>query len=311
MNNWLKGILVSNVVGLSLVAFITLVLGDHLNQEPEGGILIFSTFFITPILMGFIAGIFWTMNGNPKWGYVFLHSLSSTVITCIGCIFLVGEGVFCLLIVYPVIYSLFFGGAAIYIAIKKNADKNNAQKLNVSFLGVLVLVLAADIFSKHEFEAMVSDEIIIDASPEQIWPNVVAFEPIKEKPDYWFFQLGMPYPSETTVTENKLGAGRKCIFSNGYTFDEIMTEFEPNKKLTFDITDQPKDPEIMGHFSLSKGQFILEDLGNGKTKLTGNSWYKLYVFPAWYFDLWSEKIVREVHIRVMKNIKTISENKSI
>ena len=305
--NWLKGILVSNIIGVGIIAAVKILFEEGLNEQ-SSGVLIFSIFFIVPILMGSIAGIFWA-HEEKKWVRVLLHSFYATVITCVACAFFIGEGYICLLIVYPVIYLLFLAGAYIVIAIKSNSNKNTAQKLNVSFVGILIIIMLGDIFSKHEFEKMVSDEIIINATPEKIWPNVVAFDPIKEKPKYWLFKIGMPYPYQTTVTESKPGAGRKCIFSNGYTFDEVMSEFEPNKKLTFDITNQPKDPEIMGHFSLSKGQFILEDLGNGKTKLIGNSWYKLYVFPAWYFNSWSEKIVREVHVRVMENIKELSEKK--
>ena len=85
--------------------------------------------------------------------------------------------------------------------------------------------------------------------------------------------------------------------------------YEPGKDLTFDIVHQPRDPEIMGHVDILRGQFLLKDNGNGTTTVTGNSWYKLYVFPTWYYDLWAESIVRNVHIRVMEHIKELSEKK--
>ncbi|MNY68576.1 hypothetical protein D3C86_2063640 [compost metagenome] len=78
--------------------------------------------------------------------------------------------------------------------------------------------------------------------------------------------------------------------------------------MTFDIIDQPKDPEIMGHIDITKGQFLLHDNGDGTTTLTGNSWYKLHVFPTWYYDLWAESITRNVHFRVMEHVKVLSES---
>ncbi|MGY0035304.1 hypothetical protein [Pedobacter sp. NJ-S-72] len=75
----------------------------------------------------------------------------------------------------------------------------------------------------------------------------------------------MPSPGATTVEGYYKGAGRKCIFSNGYTFDEKIVTYDVNKDLTFDITGQPRDPEIMGHIDILRGQFLLKDNKNGTT----------------------------------------------
>ena len=117
----------------------------------------------------------------------------------------------------------------------------------------------------------------------------------------------MPSPYQSTVDCYCEGGNRKCIFSNGYVFDEKMTVFKKNQDLTFVITKQPRDPEIMGHIDIEKGQFLLKDNGDGTTTLVGNSWYRLYVFPTWYYDIWAESITRNVHMRVMQHIKLLSE----
>ncbi|MFD0766004.1 hypothetical protein ACFQZI_14165 [Mucilaginibacter lutimaris] len=117
----------------------------------------------------------------------------------------------------------------------------------------------------------------------------------------------MPSPVQSTAEGYYLGAKRKCIFSNGYVFDEKIVTYNENKNLTFDITNQPRDPEIMGHIDILRGQFLLKDNGDGTTTLTGNSWYRLYVFPVWYYDIWAESITRNVHLRVMEHIKHLAE----
>lgn len=213
------------------------------------------------------------------------------------------EGTICLIIVSPLIFAFVTTGAFI----GKVMFKRNNQTLNVSFVSLLLAVFIVDSISDHHYENMVSDEIIISATPNQIWKNVVAFDKIKQPNDYWLFKIGMPSPMQTTVTAHENGAGRKCIFSNGYTFDEKIVSFEINKNLTFDIIGQPQDPEIMGHIDIDRGQFLLKDNGNGTTTLIGNSWYKLHVFPVWYYDLWAESITRNVHLRVMDHIKKLSE----
>lgn len=82
---------------------------------------------------------------------------------------------------------------------------------------------------------------------------------------------------------------------------------EPNRELTFDIVRQPQHPELFGHIDIQRGQFILHDNGDGTTTLEGSSWYRLYVQPSPYFRLWSDTIVRQVHVRVLDHIRELSE----
>lgn len=294
----LQGILIANVFALTIIA-LQAKLG---SQSP--GVLVFSEFVIIPCVMGIIAAWFWKdlgLKGKHITGYSILNGLLAILLSFI----FLGEGMICLIIVSPLIFGFVITGAFIGRAMFRQNNNN----LNLSILSLLAIVFIVDSTSEHNYENMVSDEIVINASPEKIWKHVVAFDKITKKEDYWLFKVGMPSPMATTVSERKLGANRKCIFSNGYVFDEKIVVFDVNKDLTFDIIEQPKDPEIMGHIDIKKGQFILQDNGDGTTTLIGNSWYNLHVFPTWYYDLWAESITRNVHFRVMKHIKLLSEAK--
>ncbi|MGZ3833865.1 MAG: SRPBCC family protein [Mucilaginibacter sp.] len=294
-----NGYLASNLVGMAIIAA-----NKYLLQSPNsaGGTFIFSEFVIIPMLMGIIAAWFWRpleLTGRAAAG-------KSVINACLG-IFLssifMGEGVVCLIIVSPLVLAFVMGGTFIGRAM---FGRNN-QKLNVSIVGLLLAVFVVDSVSEHHYENMVSDSITINAPATEVWKHVVAFPRIKEKNKYWLFRVGMPSPVESTVDGYYLGAGRKCIFSNGYTFDEKITTYDENHNLTFAVTNQPRDPEIMGHIDIKQGQFLLHDNGNGTTTLTGNSWYRLYVFPTWYYDTWAQSITRNVHLRVMEHIKELSE----
>ncbi|MBW4890462.1 hypothetical protein KXQ82_12070 [Mucilaginibacter sp. HMF5004] len=252
--------------------------------------------------MGMISAWFWKeleLQSRRSLWYSVQNCFYAIVLSAV----FLGEGVICLIIVSPLIFCFVIVGKGIGDAIFK---KDNIT-LNVSVFGLLAPIFIADSLSKHQYENMVSDSIVINAPPAKVWKNVVAFKPIKQKPNFWLFQIGMPSPMATTVTGYYKGAGRKCIFSNGYVFGEKIVSFDPGKDLTFDIIDQPRDPEIMGHIDIERGQFLLKDNGNGTTTVTGNSWYKLYVFPVWYYDIWAQSITRNVHLRVMEHIKELSE----
>ncbi|MCZ4245068.1 hypothetical protein [Pedobacter punctiformis] len=290
------GFIVPNVVAIFIIW-----LNKYLDVQSEGS-LIFSEFVIIPLFMGIISIWFWRKLNLKSSALVGYSIVNGGIALFLSYIFL-GEGVLCLIIVSPLIFAFIVTGAFI----GKMMFRKKNQTLNVSVLSLLFIVFVADSVSEHHYDNMVSDKITINATPEEIWKNVVAFEKIKQPDNYWLFKIGMPSPMQTTVTAYKNGAGRKCIFSNGYIFDEKIVAFDINKNLTFDIVNQPLDPEIMGHIDITRGQFLLKDNGNGTTTLIGNSWYKLHVFPVWYYDLWAESITRNVHLRVMDHIKVLSE----
>lgn len=294
----LTGFLFSNLFALVIIGLT----GYFFTNK--SGVMIYSEFVILPLLMGMINSWFWknlSLSSRAVVGYSCLSGLTAILLSFV----FLKEGIICLLIVSPLIFCCMIAGAFIGRVILKRQRK----KLNVSVFSLLVLLFITDAVQEHHYENMVADEIVIKASPEEIWRNVVSFEPIKKKNDYWLFNIGMPSPAATTVIGHYKGAGRKCIFSNGYIFDEKIVTYEVNKDLTFDITGQPKDPEIMGHIDILRGQFILKDNGNGTTTLVGNSWYKLHVFPTWYYNIWAESITRNVHLRVMEHIKQLSEKR--
>lgn len=298
------GILAANLVSIVLVGA-----GKYLATYLEGnetgngsGIFIFSSFVIVPIIMGAISAWYWHPLQMKTRAYIGWSAIN-TIVACVASFIFLKEGVICLLIVSPLILIFIVTGALLARMLYNR--KNNT--LNSSLAGLVLVVLIADTFSSHKNVQLVSDTIIVNAPIEKVWPYVVEYKPITLKEDYWLFQIGMPSPVESTVDGHEAGSGRKCIFSNGYVFDEKMIVYKPNEELTFDILTQPHDPEIMGHIDILRGQFILKDNGDGTTTVIGNSWYKLYVFPGWYFNLWSKSITRNVHLRVMEHIKILSE----
>jgi hypothetical protein len=299
----LLGIAIPNIVSLVLIGgtkYLFFPGGDTDNDS--SGVFIFAYFIIVPIMMGFISAYYWRDLGFKTGKYIGYSIINTLIVVALSFIFL-HEGAICLLIVSPLILGFIVAGALVGRVVFRK--KNNT--LNVSLFGLLLVLMAADILSTHEYSAKVSDTMVINAPIDKVWPLVVEYEPITMKENYWLFKVGMPSPVQSTVTGHYEGAARSCVFSNGYIFDEKMIVYKPNEELTFDIVAQPRDPEIMGHIDIIRGQFLLKDNGDGTTTIIGSSWYKLYIFPVWYFDAWAESITRNVHIRVMEHIKLLSE----
>ena len=297
----LLGILVSNAIGGSLLFGVVWFVGAYRNQDVTA-LVAWPSFFLIPFLVGLIAAWFWR-SLNRTLGWSFLDALWITLTGLAAAAIVLREGVVCLVIVSPALYVFILCG----VLLGRIWFRPNYSKLQLTIFPLLALLTLGESVYHNEQRAVVTDTIVIHATPAKVWPHVLAFPEIPDPPDYWIFRLGLPYPTTTTNGGNFVGADRQCIFSNGVVIKERVAEFVPNEKLTFDIAEQPTDPEAYGHITLHRGQFVLQDNHDGTTTLIGSSWYTLHVRPRWYFDLWTRDMSRAVHLRVMNHIKRLSE----
>jgi len=265
------------------------------------GVLILAEFILVPLMMGFVSGVLWRRQ-PARAGRLFLWSLINTGIALGLSALMMGEGVICLLIVSPLLLGGIFGGTLIGWHVFRHSNR-----LGMSVAPTLLLLILLDALSPHSHQAVVSDTLLIRARPEEVWRYVVEVPPIPRNSGFWLFRLGLPRPVRTTATGHRAGEERRCVFEGDLVFRERIVELEPGKKLTFDVVRQPEHPEIMGHLDVTRGQLLLRDNGDGTTTLTGHTWYRLHVYPAWYYELWADSIGRNVHFSVMGHIKTLAE----
>jgi hypothetical protein len=83
----------------------------------------------------------------------------------------------------------------------------------------------------------VHSEVIVHASPEQVWKHVVTFSDLPE-PDEWYFRTGLAYPKRARIEGSGKGAIRYCEFSTGPFVEPIEVWNEPHL-LAFRVTESP------------------------------------------------------------------------
>jgi len=304
LSTLLIGIGVGNLVGGILSFGAVKLVGAY--KGPYEGWLMIPSFILLPFMVGLIAAWFYR-NLNRSAGITFLDALWVSLAGLGLSSIILREGAVCLVVAFPVLYILVLTG----LFIGRIWFNWRPTRLHLSIFPLLVLLIATDAFYASPDTAVVTDEILIRATPDKVWPHVLAFPEIPDRPDYWIFRLGLPYPTQTTNGGNFVGADRQCMFSDGIVIKERVAEFVPNQKLTFDIVEQPTHPEAYGHITLHRGRFELRDNGNGTTTLIGSSWYTLQVRPAWYFDLWTRDMTRAVHLRVMQHVRRLAEEERL
>src|SRR4051812_4277708 len=295
------GIVIANAIGgVVLLAVVSLVRVSR--KSDAAALVVWPSFFLIPFIVGVAAAWFWRrLNRTLNWSFLDAFWLALAGIGAAAIV--LREGVVCLVIVFPALYLFVLCG----VLLGRLWFRPDYSKLRLTIFPLLVLVTLGEAFYHSERRDVVTDRILVQAPPAKVWPHVLQFPEIPDRPDYWIFRLGLPYPTQTTNGGNFVGADRQCIFSNGVVIKECVAEVLPNERLTFDVTEQPSDPEAYGHITLHRGQFILQDNHDGTTTLIGSSWYTLHVRPRWYFDLWTRDMTRAVHLRVMNHIKQLSE----
>jgi hypothetical protein len=163
----------------------------------------------------------------------------------------------------------------------------------------------------------VTTSVEINAMPEGVWQNVIAFSTL-DKPTELVFKTGIAYPINAIIDGHGIGAVRHCNFTTG-SFVEPITVWDEPHLLRFSVDEQPEPMKeispynihpnhLHGYWVSKQGQFKLTQLPNGHTLLEGTTWYANKIKPDFYWTIWSDYIVHAIHKRVLQHIKKQCEN---
>ena len=303
----IAGILAANALALG-VALLTWILffltgGRRSDGNDNPFVFVASDFILVPMAMGAVTAYVWRdldLKRQEAAGGSFVSLLLGCALSAI----VLREGTICLLMALPLVVTFQWVG----YRIGKALANRKSRPLNATLAPLFLLLITANVLTTRGYDGAETDRIVIHAPARKVWRYLAGYPAIAAPPDYWLWRIGLPVPVQSTANGSAVGAARKCLFTGNVALDERITQSTPERELAFDVVSQPKDPEIVGHFTLHRGQFLLKDNGDGTTTLTGTSWYTLNVHPAVYYDLWVQDIVSHVHLRVMRHIKILAEN---
>lgn len=257
---------------------------------------------------GFIVGFLPTaLQGavNPLSPGDPLKIATVSTMVCMGLFLGLGiEGLICVIFLFPLLYpTALIGAYCAYFCYELRANKHK----NSPLLLVLPLFIAGDLGAAHyppPPEIEVRSEVVVHASPEAVWDHVVAFPAIDRSND--INPLGYPRLLRAEIEGEGPGALRRCIFTHG-EFEEPVVVWDPGRNLTFGVQSQP--PVFDSHMTILRGRFLMEDLGDGTTRLVGSTWYRLHMRPAGYFQFWTDYCIHAIHLDALNHIRKLSEAK--
>jgi uncharacterized membrane protein YhaH (DUF805 family) len=303
-------IVITTAIGLLCVLWGTKVVGAY-------G---WSLFVALPFCLGLFSVLFYSYHGPRNLGTCLGISLLPIGILGMVLVVVAVEGLICLLMAAPLALGLAALGGVLGFAIQATYWKIK-DPLAILSLFLLFppasfgLECAADL-QPPKFAVRTSVDIA--APPEQVWEQVIAFAQIPP-PTEMLFRAGIAYPIKAEITGHGPGAIRHCIFSTGAFVEPVQVWDEP-RLLKFGVTSSPaplneltpyghiEPRHLHGYFVSEEGQFLLTPLPRGGTRLEGTTWYRNAMWPAAYWHLWSDYIIRRIHLRVLTHIREAATN---
>jgi hypothetical protein len=298
-----------------LTALMEMKLFPQLNQQRY---LSLSLLFIVPLVTAGIAGFL-----SARAGRTLSQSIGAAFLTLTAILTILGfaamEGVICILMAAPFVGLLGIIGALLGHWLATLTSRPAYQVQSAAWLAVIVCAIGESIAPPAPLEDVVSSEVIINATPAQVWKQLKDIRDLPA-PTEPLFVFGVAHPLEAYVVgEGGVGAARVCRLSTG-DMPERITVWKPEQELKFIVLDTPaamREATIFGQdldgahlhttYTSLDGGFRLEALPNGQTRLIGTSRYLLAITPASYWNLWTREIVSQVQLRVMNHVKAKAE----
>jgi uncharacterized membrane protein YhaH (DUF805 family) len=307
------GVLYSVVVAAMIgLGFTTL--GTGVLQNYGWGL-----FVGLPFCTGLVAVLLYSLPQVRELKECLIVSILPLILLALMILATALDGLICILMAAPIAVALgAMGGYLGYVIQSARwGRRNSTAMLSVALLLTPSAYGLEHVLPPQTTTFLVTSSIDVNAPPEKVWEQVIAFSEIPP-PNEMIFRAGVAYPIRAEIHGSGSGAVRYCMFSTGQFVEPIEVWQEPTL-LRFRVTANPapmnelspyphiEPPHLHGYFESHQGQFQLTKLPDGRTRLEGTTWYSHALWPQVYWHHWSDYIIHTIHMRVLKHIKTQAE----
>ncbi len=296
------------------IGFMFTVLGAEVLRSYGWGLYV-----ALPFCLGLFSVLVYSYHEPRSFGSCMSVAVGPIAMLGAVLILVMLEGLICILMAAPFALVLSALGGMLGYAIQAGywLHIGTPAMLSIVFLFTPAFQ-GVETWAKLQPETFeVRTAIEVNAPPEKVWNQVVAFAEIPP-PKELLFRAGIAYPIRAEISGHGVGAVRHCVFSTGPFVEPIEVWDEP-RLLKFGVTANPaplnevspygniQPPHLHGYFVSEKGQFSLTPLPGGRTRLEGTTWYQHTMWPAAYWHLWSDYIIHRIHLRVLEHIQAEAE----
>ena len=256
-----------------------------------------------------------TRSSNFYWQV----PLALCAIVCVASIFVLHEGVICLVMLSPV--WLASGWAGAFAMRSQRGRRGRALETSFLIIPLVAAMVEAQIPIPHETVTL-TRSVLVKAAPEDIWRYAVSSRNIGADEGRWTIThniIGMPRPRESVMVGTGVGAVRTAYWGDHVNFQERIVAWEPGRKLGWsfnftnstvqDYTDKHISPD--GQFlKIDSGDYLLRPVSANTTELTLTTRYIAKTHVNLYAKLWGELMMGDVQENVLTIIKDRAERAS-
>ncbi len=305
-----------SVVLTIVIGFLLTVLGTEVLRSYGWGLYV-----ALPFCLGLFSVLVYSYHEPRSFGSCMSVAVGPIALLGAVLILVMLEGLVCILMAAPFALALSALGGMLGYAIQTGywLHKGTPAMLSIVLLFTPAFQSAERLANLQAETFEVRTAIEVNAPPEKVWNQVVAFAEIPP-PRELLFRAGIAYPIRAEISGHGVGAVRHCIFSTG-PFAEPIEVWDEPRLLKFGVTENPaplnelspygniQPAHLHGYFVSKQGQFLLTALPGGRTRLEGATWYQHTMWPAAYWHLWSDYIIHRIHLRVLGHIREGVEDK--
>ncbi|MFS2163702.1 SRPBCC family protein [Variovorax sp. Varisp62] len=298
------------------VALVLRLLFSSAPGKPYSAMLASFVYFV-PAVCGAVTVYMAERIERRNWWYYIWAPWVATSLFVGGTLLVFIEGLICAIVIVPLFATMgSVGGLAMGIVCRVT----NWPKQAIYSFAMLPLVLGAiepqlpnpDRFSNT------SRALFIAAPAERVWHELNAASDIRpaEVGDAWAYRIGVPMPVSGVTVDTPEGRVRQVQWQKNVHFEEVITEWEPNRLLKWRFRFSPDsfpagalDDHVMiggQYFDLHDATYTLTPRDGGTELRVAVSW-RLSTSFNWYADRVMHLLLDDASENILRFYKARSE----
>jgi hypothetical protein len=281
----------------------------------------YSSLWFLAILPAFLSALICYIGDPKRTRDSALYWLVPPVLVALvaaGSIWFLREGIICLIMLSPIWLISGWAGAFILRRVRGKPIDTGVFRSSLLLLPLLAGMAENSLtFAPRDFT--VTRQVVVDATPQEIWPYTLSNAHIAPSEGRWTFSqniVGLPRPSATVMDGTGTGAIRTAYWGDHIHFDEIITRWQPGRRLAWDFrfTNTSLQDYTDKHISpdgpilkVASGEYRFERLASGKTRVTLSTRYTAKTHVNLYAAAWGELFLGDVQNNILAVVKDRAE----
>jgi hypothetical protein len=286
------------------------------EELPIAAPMTFTFIFILPMAVGFLAA--WSPQEEWRSREAVLLPLGAALMVLITVLAIGVEGLICVVMMTPVFLLMALLGGMLAWTIRK---VRNRRLRSTALLTMLLLPYVAGPLEQQipqvQSRRIVENRIRIRADEQTVWKQIIRVPAIRpeEYRTTFIHRIGFPRPIEATLSHEGVGGVREASFERGVLFRETVTEWVPQRRLSFTIAVDSIPTKTLDqhvtvggeYFDVLDGTYEIVPIAPGQVELRLWSTHRLSTHFNAYSALWTDFVMRQIQGNILEVVRDRAE----